>query len=473
MNSTTEQLSSVDAIRSFIFALWEGGGNVPPTLAVVERLVRAGHSVRVMSDRCNEREVLATGAKFVPWTTAPSRGDKSIDTDILRDWETSNPPQIIARLRDRLFFGPAEFYARDLLSELKRENAHCVVTSDLLFGPMLAAESASVPCVALAANIYLYPRKGVPPFGPGFLPGTNILHRLRDFALNQISLNIFGKATASYNAARATFGLPPLSHPFEQLKSLRGVLLLTSAQFDFASTEHDPRIVYAGPELGDPSWSGEWESPFDANDARPLVLVGLSSTFQNQGEPLRQISSALSQLEVRAVLTTGPSISPRDIPAGDNVFVCATAPHSKILREASAMVTHCGHGSVIRGLAAGVPLLCMPMGRDQNDNAARVVAKKAGIRIPPFALAAEIRSEIQKLLTDPEYRRNAETLGKVLRRDFENSVAVEKLVSWSGGRIPSLEHSESRAGEQSAQQSAGRRTQTFTASIASEALREA
>ena len=47
---------------SFLFALWEGGGNVTPTLEVVRKLVARGHRLRFMSDAYNRAEAEAVGA---------------------------------------------------------------------------------------------------------------------------------------------------------------------------------------------------------------------------------------------------------------------------------------------------------------------------------------------------------------------------------------------------------------------------
>src|SRR6478752_3844937 len=115
--------------KRFLFAHWEGGGNTPPMLAVVRKLLARGHQVRVMSDPCNREDVEAAGASFAPWTLAPARPNKRVDTDPLRDWEAKSPPAMIGRLRDRLFVGPSLAYAQDLLDELKRFPADVIVTS--------------------------------------------------------------------------------------------------------------------------------------------------------------------------------------------------------------------------------------------------------------------------------------------------------------------------------------------------------
>ena len=49
------------------------------------------------------------------------------------------------------------------------------------------------------------------------------------------------------------------------------------------------------------------------------------------------------------------------------------------------MITHAGHGSIVKALAAGVPMVTMPFGRDQLDIAARAAYKGAAVKISPKA----------------------------------------------------------------------------------------
>jgi len=292
---------------------------------------------------------------------------------------------------------------------------------------MAAAESAGLPCVALGANVYLFPRPGVPPFGPGLMPASNAAGRLRDWIIRTIALRVFGKGAATFNATRAALGLAPVRHPFDQLQRLACHLVLTSAAFDFQSTTPSSQIVYAGPELDDPAWTAPWQSPWPPDDRRPLVLVGFSTTFQNQEDALRRAIEALADLDVRAVVTAGPSIDIAELPAAANVHVCQSAPHSELLREAAVVITHAGHGTVIRALAAGVPLVCMPMGRDQNDTAARVVYHGAGVRLNAAAAPSRIRAAVSDVLGAPRYRQRARALGEQIVRDAHASPAVQLL----------------------------------------------
>ena len=79
--------------KTFLFVLWEGGGNIPPMLGLAKRMIARGHKVTVISDPCNEPEALASGCGFFPYTTAPHRYDKSADSTILKDYEARNTIQ--------------------------------------------------------------------------------------------------------------------------------------------------------------------------------------------------------------------------------------------------------------------------------------------------------------------------------------------------------------------------------------------
>jgi MGT family glycosyltransferase len=421
--------------HSFLFTHWEGGGNTPPVFALVRRLVGRGHRVHVLSDSCHRGEVEALGASFAAWTGVPPRPDKSARYDPLRDYEAKSPVDLLGRLRDKMFVGPAGAYARDVLDALQHIDADAIVASEMQLGAMAAAESAHLPCAVLSPNIYLLPRRGVPPFGPGFQPLAGPVGAVRDWIVRTMMLRTFGKGTATYNAFRRELGLPPLSHPLQQLGRVTRHLVMTSPAFDFAADAVPPHVVYTGPILDDPDWTEPWRAPWAAADTRPLVLVGFSTTFQNQVDALRRVMAALGALPVRAVVTTGPGLEAESFPAASNVHVCASAPHSEILREAAVTITHAGHGTVMRALAAGVPLVCMPMGRDQNDNAARVVARGVGVRLKPSASVAGIQEAVRTLLESPTYRANAQALGRQILEDARRSPAIAILEEVAASRV--------------------------------------
>lgn len=90
-----------------------------------------------------------------------------------------------------------------------------------------------------------------------------------------------------------------------------------------------------------------------------------------------------------------------DAPA--NVLIHDLLPHGAVLPHAAAVVTHAGHSTVMAALADGVPMVCMPMGRDQHSNAARVAALGVGSTISSDASSTEIRDALHEVLSNESY----------------------------------------------------------------------
>src|SRR5918996_716099 len=105
---------------------------------------------------------------------------------------------------------------------------------------------------------------------------------------------------------------------------------------------------------------------------------------------------------VRALVTAGPVEVPDDrVPP--NVHVAKFVPHAAALPNADAVVTNAGHGTVMAALRHELPLVCLPMGRDQGDVAARVAWRGAGLRLSARSNAGKIASAIERVLGDPDF----------------------------------------------------------------------
>lgn len=187
----------------------------------------------------------------------------------------------------------------------------------------------------------------------------------------------------------------------EQYRSAARTLLLTSEAFDLPG-DLPPGMKYVGPRLDDPAWSQPWPG-LPGGD--PLVLLSFSSDFQDHVPVLRRAVEALGTLPVRGVVTTGWGVEPAELPAPPNVAVLRSAAHSQVVAQADAALTHAGHGTTIRSLAAGVPVVCVPLGRDQLDVAARVLHAGAGLRVDPHAPVEELSGAVRAVLEQPTYRR--------------------------------------------------------------------
>jgi len=418
---------TIEKQLNFLFTTWEGGGNVSPALVAARKLLARGHKVRVMSDECNRPESEAAGATFIAWRRAPSRKDRSPESQTFRDWAAPTPQEgLLGVIRDN-WCGPALAYAQDVIEEARREAPDLVVTCEALFGVMAGCESIGQPFVNLCPNISFAPLPGIPPLGPGLAPARNEQERAMHAEIAQACGAMFDSGLPAFNTARAALGLEPLDHLIDQFRAADAELLATSRAFDFPCSELPERVRYVGPQLADPAWARKWTSPWPKSDRRPLVAVSFSTTFQNHAAVLQKVLDALAPLPVKVLVTLGGAIKPGELNPVENCVLVESAPHSEVMREAAFVVNHGGHGTVMRALVSRAAMLVIPHGRDQNDNAVRVTERGAGLSLMPDAPVEAIRAACQRLLDEPSFRRAAKELGDQVAAEEKNSSVVQEL----------------------------------------------
>jgi MGT family glycosyltransferase len=330
-------------------------------------------------------------------------------------------------------FGPAARYARDTAAELARRRPDVVVNPALMFGAQAATEAADLPQAVLLTCCYVVPGTGAAPYGSGWAPPRNALQRARLKVMDRLAMRLWATGLPALNAARAELDLREVAHPFDQVHRAERFLVLTSQAFDLPAARRPANVRWVGPRLDDPAWAQPW-SPPPGDD--PLVLVGFSSTYMEQLDPLRRVVAALGELPVRGLVTLGPALEPGALAAPPNVTVVPTAPHAQVLPHTAAVVTHGGHGTTIKALAAGVPTLVMPMGRDQPDTGARVAAAGAGLVLKRSAKPDAIRDAVARLLRDPGFTQGARRIADAIAADTATDRAVAELEQLAGVRPP-------------------------------------
>jgi MGT family glycosyltransferase len=262
----------------------------------------------------------------------------------------------------------------------------------------------------------------VPPFGPGLdLPRSEEERQAHKEARQQ-SLAGWNLGLPALNATREGIGLPPLGSVLQQLDRVERVLVMTSAAFDFAAISGarlPDNVRYVGPQVEVADARRDLEEP-------PLVLVGFSTTYQAQEELVRRVIAALGTLPARALVTTGPALELEEsLPP--NVETSAWVSHTEVLPRTSLVITHAGMGTVMASLAHGVPLVCIPMGRDQNEVAARVVHGEAGLRLGRDADEAAIAKTVREALSDPALTAGSARLAAAIREEVAADRALAEL----------------------------------------------
>jgi MGT family glycosyltransferase len=395
----------------FLLAVIDAGSSVPPALSLAAELVKRGHQVRVLADPTVETSARSAGCTFSPWHEAPhfnSRGDRRA---MIAALEADNPYRAFRAVKDYAGKAMSSRFARDVASTV-RDFPVDAIMADALPGILIGAQATRRPTAALVAQTYARPTPGLPLLGIGWSPGHSYLGKARDRLVPRMASRLLTPTLPRLNTVVEGYELLPLDHIFELFDRCNRVLVMTSPSFDFSAPQLPENVRYVGPQLDDPDWAAE--AKWQRQGTEPLVLVAPGSVYQDQVDLLQRITQALGTLPVKAVLTTGLDVDPAEIQAGPNIEVLQVAPHARVLREAAVVVTHAGHGTVLKSLAAGVPLVCIPIGRDQKDNTVRVLRLGAGIRLSKQSTPAQIAAAISEILKRPQYAAAAHRFADVL-----------------------------------------------------------
>jgi MGT family glycosyltransferase len=410
MNATSHQ-------GRFLLALIDGGGTVPPAMGLATELIKRGHKVRVLADPTIEHSARSVGCDFSGWQEAPHFNSRAEQTAIIAAAEGRNPYRALRAVKAYAGKAMTSRFARDVVSTAQ-EFPPDVILADPLPGILIGSHATGRPTAALMAQIYARPTVGLPLLGTGWSQAQGPLRRARDKVAPRMASWLLARTLSRLNEVAASYGQTPLRDVFELFDRCSRVLVMTSPSFDFKAPGLPQNVRYVGPQLDDPDWATalEWSRPGN----EPLVLVATSSVYQDQVSLLRRVAEALGRLPVQGVLTTGRAVEPSEIPAPPNVQVLQTAPHRRVLADASVVVTHAGHGSVLKSLAAGVPMVCIPMGRDQKDNTVRVLRLGAGVRASKRSSPDRIAAAVSEVLRSPQYGEAARHFAGVLAAETRN-----------------------------------------------------
>ena len=347
--------------------------------------------------------------------------------------------------------GAALAYAQDLNAELDREAADLVVNFDMVFGVMTGCEARGQRLASLSTCISMFPLPGIPPFGAGLAPARTESEEQLHAQIAAGAMALFDTGLPALNAARSALGMKALVHVLDQSGAAIVRFLGTARAFDFASSALPVNVRYVGPLIRDPVWTAPWVSPWSATDTRPLVLVGFSTSYQNHAACLQRIIDACADMPVRVLLTLGGAIRKDELRPASNTALVDSAPHNLVMRETSIVVTHGGHGTVMTALIHRLPLLVIPHGRDQGDNAVRITERGAGLSLPATASADALRRALGRLLAEPAFRAGAQRLGDAVAAEVEHSTLIDELETLAAA--PTDARSEHTASHQQARHS--------------------
>lgn len=393
-------------------------GHAFPMIALGRALRARGHEVTLQTWERWREGVQREGLDFTP---APEYSAFPLPLQ-----DDGRPPQ-------PLDFYEAVLYAtRDTLPLVRELRPDVVVHDILTLAPSLCAELQSIPCATLVPHVFPESAPGLPIYSFGAsIPRTALGRAFWDRAHLPIRLGLQSGRLA-LNRTREQVGLPPLQRVHGGTSD-RLALVATFPQLEYPRVwpEH---VHTVGPLMWEPP-AREVELP--AGDA-PLVLVAPSTSQDPEHRLLHASLEGLSDAPVRVIATYNRRLPSRALAVPDNARVVDWLSYSRTLPHCQAILCHAGHGTLVRALAAGVPVVACPIAGDMNENAARLAWAGAGLRLPRrFISPRPIRRAVERAIGDGAIRARARAFAEWSAANDAGMCAawrVERLVS--SGELP-------------------------------------
>ena len=402
-------------------------GHVHPLLPVMHKLQARGHAVALATSQLYQERIEREGLPFYP--LGPHYSEERL--------EEFFPPIRYLRVHYlrvsydflRIFMASIPARIPELRQITQAFQPSVVVAGPLTFAAQLFCEWQALPWAVLSPMThFMSPSLHAPPAGfprVETMPAAlRLPYRLGLRGAIYAATALMAPWRFTLNRYRRQLGLPPHADPLSPHVVAPSLLIHTcSREYDYNRPDLPPQVHYVGPSVWDrpvgwqvPSWLTELPPN------KPLVYVSLGTVFNTRLSVFRKIIRALGQLDVFGLIATGPGCPPNLFSAvPPNVRIESYIPQTALQAEPrtrpALIISHGGVNTVLTALSDGIPLLCIPLGADQPDNAQRCVDTGAGLRLDRRLLTtARLKRAIHTLLSQATFTRRAEQIQRTLRR---------------------------------------------------------
>lgn len=412
-------------------------GDLFPFLALGQALRIRGHRVTVATHAIHQVPVEQAGLVFADASGMPEPQDR--EAFVAQAFHPWRGPRFVVH----------DVAALDVRASYEKLQPLCagadvLITSTLAFAAQILGEQGSESGQLLWLSAVLAPAgflsaSDPPATGIGWLDRYLRSSPRRGRWLSRIGMRVTHPWTAPVRALRRELGLPaqsPQGDPFHRGQHApHGVLALFSPLLGQPQSDWPPHVHvcgaarYAQPAVPDPLL----QAFLDAGPA-PLVFTLGSAAVHANASFLRESAKAAQQLGQRAVLLTGSPAMRAQLPVdlSASIHCVDYAAHAELFPRAAVIIHHGGIGTSSEALRAGKPMLVVPHGFDQPDNAARLQRLGVAEILPAGRYRADRAALLlEQLLQEPVYRaRSAACAAAMVHEDGATMAAgiIEALL---------------------------------------------
>jgi len=421
--------------QRIVFVTWGSLGDLHPYLALGVELRRRGHLVRVATLGQWRENVERAGLEFAPIRPDVPEGEPEARELIRRVLDVRRGPEYLFKE----VFAP---HMRETFDDTRAavEGADLLVSHQVpVTGPIVAEMTRIrwVSCMLLPMAFLSAYDPPTPPQAP-FLRRIAALHPSIARALLGLARLEMERWVKPAYRLREELGLTRGANPLLGAQhSPERVLGLFSSVFARKQPDFPPQTIVTGFPFYDAADAAapdpdlvRFLDPVHAAGDDPIVFT-LGSSAVWIAEDFFETSIAVARKLGRGALLLAGDAAPalrERVPPSIGVF--DYAPHSLVMPRASVIVHQGGVGTTGQALRAGRPMLVVPYGQDQPDNARRCVELGIARTIPRHRFNPHrLERELSVLLSDPAFASRAAAVGARVAAERGTETACDAIES--------------------------------------------
>ena len=419
--------------KRIVFTTWGSFGDIHPFMALALEMKRRGHDCTIVTSEIYREKIEAEGIGFHPVRPdLPGPESEEAATMIRRLLDSPDGPGILFREVLNPHF--RETYADTLAAVEAKGGADMLVSHQVPLAAPLVAAKTGVKWVSCALAPIAFCSAYDPPVPPQFplLYDIAALHPLIAKTLFEVGKWTTASWVKPVHQLREELGLGRGPNPiFDGQHSPVRVLALFSKVLSDVQPDFPPNTLITGFPFYDrrdaEPPTAELMSFLNAGD--PPIVFTLGSSLVWVGEQFFRVSvEAAKRLGRRAVLLIGDKRNLPTEPLPDTIAALEYAPRSLVMPRASVIVHQCGIGTTGQALRSGRPMLTVPYGQDQPDNAHRCVRLGVARTITPDAYKVDrVVSELSRLIDDPAYAAKAAMVAEKIDGEHGTNTACDAI----------------------------------------------
>ncbi|HET9370993.1 MAG TPA: glycosyltransferase, partial [Vicinamibacterales bacterium] len=344
-------------------------GHIHPMAVLGRELIARGHRVTYLQMLDLEEKIRSEGLEFEP-----------IGEDVFPKGWLPQSLAALGRLKGsaalRFTVGEVtkttEAICRDAPAAIKRLAIDALIVDQTEPAGGSVAEHLGRPFVTVCPALPLNRDEIAPPPFTGWRYRDSPFARVRNRLGYAVADWTTSRVAAVLRRYREAWGLAAHEMPDDSFSRLAQISQMPR-ELDFPRRSLPESFHYVGP-LRD-SRTREIPFPWDRLDGRPIVFASLGTLQNSRAAVFRRFCDACRPLKAQVVVSHGGGLTEAEAASlpGDPLVV-PYAPQTALLERASLTLTHAGLNTVLDSLAAGVPVVAVPITYEQPAIARRLEA---------------------------------------------------------------------------------------------------